>query len=105
MKIKIMFPNRDGRLEFTKQELEKLLEEAYNEGYRDGSRSNSSGTISYYGSLTGSPSINYCTADGAISAVKVTDNTISAAKLADGCITIDTTNLTKSINEVATNEV
>ena len=103
MKIKIMFPNRDGRLEFTKQELEKLLEEAYNEGYRDGSRSNSSGTISYYGGLTGSPSISYCTADNSIS-VKTIDDSISANSI-DGCVTIDTTKLTKSISEVVTNEV
>lgn len=41
MKIKIMYPNRDGRLEFSKNELEKLLEEAYNEGYKDGKNSNS----------------------------------------------------------------
>lgn len=103
MKIKIMFPNRDGRLEFTKQELEKLLEEAYNEGYRDGSRSNSSGTISYYGGLTGSPSISYCTADNGITA-KVIGDSITADSI-NGCVTIDALELKKSISEVATNEV
>lgn len=36
MKIKIFCPNTNGKLEFTKEELEKLLNEAYNDGYRDG---------------------------------------------------------------------
>ena len=36
MKIKIFCPNTNGKLEFTKEGLEKLLNEAYNDGYRDG---------------------------------------------------------------------
>ena len=36
MKIKIFYPNTNGKLEFTKEELESLLNEAYNDGYRDG---------------------------------------------------------------------
>lgn len=54
MKIKIMYPNRDGRLEFSKNELEKLLEEAYNEGYKDGKNSNSYTVrdYTYYPSVT-----------------------------------------------------
>lgn len=39
MKIKIFCPNTNGKLEFTKDELEKLLNEAYNDGYRDGNYS------------------------------------------------------------------
>ena len=39
MKIKIFCPNTNGKLEFTKEELEKLLNEAYNDGYRDGNYS------------------------------------------------------------------
>lgn len=55
MKIKIMYPNRDGRLEFSKNELEKLLEEAYNEGYKDGKNSNTY-TVKDY---TYYPSVSY----------------------------------------------
>lgn len=55
MKIKIMYPNRDGRLEFSKNELEKLLEEAYNEGYKDGKNSNTY-TVRDYSYL---PSVTY----------------------------------------------
>ena len=40
MKIKIMCPNDKGKIELTKEELEKLLNESYSEGYSDG----------YYGS-------------------------------------------------------
>lgn len=36
MKIKIITPNQYGRIEFSKEELEKILSEAYNEGYTDG---------------------------------------------------------------------
>ena len=40
MKIKIMQTNQYGKLEFTIEELEKLLSESYEEGYGDGQRSN-----------------------------------------------------------------
>lgn len=36
MKIKIFCPNTNGKLEFTKEELESILNEAYQDGYRDG---------------------------------------------------------------------
>lgn len=36
MRIKIITPNQYGRIEFSKEELEKILSEAYNEGYSDG---------------------------------------------------------------------
>ena len=69
MKIKIMYPNDRGRIELTKDELEKLLNESYSEGYSDGcSRYYSISTPSY-------PYITYCngsTADSALSADKVT---------------------------------
>lgn len=35
-KIKIFTPNENGKFEFTKQELEELINEAYEEGYSDG---------------------------------------------------------------------
>lgn len=36
MKIKVFCPNTNGKLEFTKDELEKMLNEVYQDGYRDG---------------------------------------------------------------------
>lgn len=41
MKIKIMYPNQYGRLEFSKEELEQILKEAYEEGVADGMNSRS----------------------------------------------------------------
>ena len=51
-----MYPNNKGKIELSKEELEKLLNEAYNEGYSDGHRyygyagSISTTTPYYYGS-------------------------------------------------------
>lgn len=40
--VKIFYPNQNGRIELTKEELENLLDtirkEAYDEGYTDGSK-------------------------------------------------------------------
>ena len=36
MKIKVFEPNRYGKIEFTRAELEKLLNEVYSDGYREG---------------------------------------------------------------------
>lgn len=36
MKIKVFCPDRDGRISFTKKELDDLLDEVYREGYNDG---------------------------------------------------------------------
>lgn len=46
-RVKVFSPNENGKIEFTKREIEKLLQEIYNEGYRDGSQSK--WTISYGG--------------------------------------------------------
>lgn len=84
MKIKIMYPNRDGRLEFSKNELEKLLEEAYNEGYKDGKNSNSYTVRDY----TYYPSVSYlngvtCNGTGSADSVYSTaaDNSLKVSGL------------------------
>ena len=35
-KIRVFTPNEKGKIEFTKSELEKLLNEVYQDGHRDG---------------------------------------------------------------------
>ena len=90
MKIKIMYPNQYGNLEFKREELEKLLEEAYKEGYADGQRSNYSSGFSYgiYSSpsvtLTGSAATaatndltSSYTSETSLSSVKVKGSTLS----------------------------
>lgn len=36
MKIRIFYPNKNGKVEFSKEELEYELQKAYDEGFRDG---------------------------------------------------------------------
>lgn len=51
IKIRVFSPNERGKIEFTKEELQKLLNEVYNEGKMD------SYTISYGSNITTTP---YC---------------------------------------------
>lgn len=48
-KIRVFPKNEKGKIEFTKEELQKLLNEVYNEGKRD------SYTISYGSNITTTP--------------------------------------------------
>jgi hypothetical protein len=78
MKIKIMYPNNRGKIELTKEELEKLLNESYSEGYSDGCNR-------YYPIST--PSYPYFTccngsSNSGLSADKVTINCDSAVTYA-----------------------
>lgn len=95
MKIKIMYPNQMGKLEFTKEQLEELLKEAYDEGYRDGQR-----TVLYTTTTTDYwykyPSVT-CTADSALSGKGTNEiygtvsSTVSDSGLASYCDDISTT--------------
>lgn len=49
IKIRVFSPNERGKIEFTKEELQKLLNEVYNEGKTD------SYTISYGSNITTTP--------------------------------------------------
>lgn len=91
MKIKIMYPNNKGKIELSKEELEKLLNEAYNEGYSDGHRYYGyAGTIStttpyYYGStVTGlsstKPSYDSIEICGNVSNISATSALASTAE-------------------------
>lgn len=51
MRIKIFTPNEYGRIELTKEELEKLLNESYQQGWND---------KPYYGSYRYYPAVTYC---------------------------------------------
>lgn len=46
MKIKCFYPDKNGNIVLTKNELEKLLNDVYDEGYSDGKQS-SNPTITY----------------------------------------------------------
>lgn len=51
MKVRVFYPNKDGKIEFTKQQLEKLLDEIYEEGrakgWNDGYDAHRPVTITY----------------------------------------------------------
>ena len=36
MFVVVVSPNKDGKIELTKEELQKMLDDAYNKGYADG---------------------------------------------------------------------
>lgn len=63
MKVKVFYPNKNDKIEFTRKELEELLDEVYNDGYNDGRYSTwtyTTPSITYTNS-TGNPT--YTTAD------------------------------------------
>ena len=84
MKIKVFYPNSQGKLEFTKKELEELLNEAYHEGYQDGDRKHWY-SYPYYGSVTALSNTVDCI-DGvktsADCALSYTDTTTTASDIA-----------------------
>ena len=53
MKIKVFEPNRYGKIEFTRAELEKLLNEVYTDGYNEGKSSHWTWTSPYISSCDG----------------------------------------------------
>ena len=68
MKIKVFEPNRYGKIEFTRTELEKLLNEVYTDGYKEGeydARSHSWTWTSPYLSTSGRSICNNITANPA----------------------------------------
>lgn len=56
MKVKVFYPNSKGEITFTKDELEKLLDEVYDAGYQDGKKSSWTWTSPYtWTTTTGTP--------------------------------------------------
>ena len=85
IKYKVFTPNINKKVEFTKEELEKLLNEVCNEGYTDGKASNC--TIGY-GNITTLP-YTKVTCNGSM--IKPTEDTI----------TFNTKNTTGTISKLA----
>lgn len=93
--IKIFYPNSVGKIELTKEDLEKLLKEAYNEGYDKGRYYHNTYYSPYYCTTTLTGSADNCVSgrissidcgvdDSALASVEasannLTDLTISAA--------------------------
>lgn len=90
MKIKVFCPNTNGKLEFSKEELEKMLNEAYEDGFRDG-RYNQHFSPWYYTTTT---ALNDDT-NSAITHLKDVSSSIMAATTA---ATADTKNTSGKIS-------
>lgn len=67
MSVKVFQTNSNGKIEFTRAELEKLLNDTYKEGYRDGeTKTNNSYWTWIAPTLTSTPSVT-CGGNSAIS--------------------------------------
>lgn len=69
IKIRVFSPNERGKIEFTKEELQKLLNEVYNEGKVD------SYTISYGSNITTTP---YSTITASNSSTSIDKNNLTS---------------------------
>ena len=107
MKVKVFYPNREGKIEFTCQELEKLLDEVYREGQKDCNCSKSwtwatpyssgySFTPCYNGSLTGNSITGTTVAIDTDNHATDTTATIDNAVVSN--FKVDTTGDTKEAN-------
>ena len=77
MKTKIFTKNENGKIEFTENELKKLLDEIYNEGYYDGK----SRSYIYTTPYTSKPWWQYgtwCTADSTTASTTATTTTATS---------------------------
>ena len=77
MKIKIFYPDPDGSIRFSKQELQALLDEVYKEGYNDAKPYYwQSPYLSNSGSITTTPYITYSNSNSLDSTVTVSNKDI-----------------------------
>ena len=110
MKVKVFYPNREGKIEFTRQELEKLLDEVYREGQKDCNCSKSwTWTTPYYnGSLTRNSTTNATiTTPDLSTATYAADNTVIDNFKADTTVNdkeVKPYSITMKINEADVNK-
>lgn len=77
MKIKIFYPDPDGSIRFSKQELQALLDEVYKEGYNDAKPYyQQSPYWSNSGSITTTPYITYSSNNSLDSTVTISNKDI-----------------------------
>lgn len=75
MSVKVFQTNSNGKIEFTRAELEKLLNDTYKEGHRDGeAKANNSYWTWTAPTLTNTPLINY---GGNLSSIRSTPDSVT----------------------------
>lgn len=57
-RVIVIEKNKDGKIEFTKEELQKILDDVYSQGYADGSKKYDTITYPSY------PNLTYTTTNG-----------------------------------------
>lgn len=98
MSIKVFQTNKAGKIEFTRCELEKLLNETYNEGYRDGENHAKSSYWTWTSpsiSTTNYPTITYRNSTDPIDGLIADKTTVNGAANA----TIATTDCSINVDE------
>lgn len=101
MSVKVFQTNKAGKIEFTRCELEKLLNETYNEGYRDGENHAKSSYWTWTSpsiSTTNYPAITYRNSTDPINGL-ITDKTVAAINGATNA-TISTADCSINADEV-----
>ena len=99
MRIKIFTPNEYGRIELTKEELEKLLNESYQQGWND---------KPYYDSYRYYPTVTYCSNTTNPYEIRATLDTTNCADTATAECVKDATNcsITGTLDNASiTNEI
>lgn len=112
MKVKVFQSNHNGKIEFTRAELEKLLNEVYTDGYNEGKSSHWTWTSPYVGNLNditltnaADSSANY-TADKktALNNTNTADKTTVNPKTADAnpvyTVKVNGTDISKLVNDI-----
>ena len=100
MKIKIMYPNNKGKIELTKEELEKLLNESYSEGYSDGCKSYRSISIPSYPYIT--YDVNCTSNDSYVSTLTASTTNPSNISILNNCVKADDS---LTINKIEETEI
>lgn len=78
-KVKVFHLNKNDKIEFTAQELEKLLNDTYKDGYNEGYNEGTSRTFTW-----SQPYYSLTTSD--ISSVKISDNSTALLNNDESCI-------------------
>lgn len=100
MKVKVFYPNSKGQIVFTKEELEKLLDEVYEAGYADGRKQSWTWTSPSYpwyyttNTTTGTPlNITNASNDNIVYTHKTDDNNnVTTSISSEAPLTIDLSN-------------
>ena len=106
MKVKVFESNHNGKIEFTRAELEKLLNEVYNDGYNEGKSSHWTWTSP---SISTTPYYASTSTNSANKAEAVVDNSLATASVSTNktvntnpsyTVKVNGTDISKLVNDI-----